>query len=82
MANYTMIQKFLPPETHQILAKHLPEGYHWYEMRSGGKTASFQTEKWDLALSNGRRLKRIFSSSELYYCWKSETGTLEEIKIL
>ena len=81
MANYSRIEKFLPPETHQILEEHLPDGTQWYEMRSNWRVASFSVSTYDSALSNARRLMRIFPSSSLFYCWK-EDGELHDTKIL
>jgi len=81
MTKYYRFDKFLPPTTYEILAANLPPGSDWYEMRAGKRVMSFEVESWDDALSNGRSLQRVYPSSSLWYCWRSEDG-LEEVKIL
>jgi hypothetical protein len=81
MVESARFDRFLPPQTHQLLLQYLPEGSDWYEMRTaGGRVVSFTCESWDEALSNAKCLRKVMQNTSLYHCW-IEARELREDKI-
>lgn len=68
-----------PPD--DILIVNIPEGAHWYEVRCPVGCYSYPVLDYDYALLNARRIKKMFPSGALFYCWK-ESGKFQGYKIL
>jgi len=81
MALYTIFDKFLPPDTREILEKHLPGKEHWYEVRHFQKVYSFKVASYYEAVSSAKGLVKMYPSASFFYCWV-EGGEIHEENIL
>jgi len=71
--------KWMPPGFQDLLARTLPEGRQWYELRAFLQCIAFEIEEYDTALITAKCLK-TGPSSGLYYCW-AEDGELNERQV-
>ena len=64
-----------PPNAKELLEKAVPEGSHWYEVRTPLKTLSFPVEKWDAALNDTKVFRSCLGcDAALFYCHKGTDG--------
>lgn len=80
MANYTWIDKCIPPDYVEILRDAVPINSQWYEIRNSHRLMSFPITEYSQAVMTGKNLNKIWPSTEFVYCWRSEYG-IEEVKI-
>ena len=70
--------KWFPPGLHDLLARTLQDGTHWYEVRAALQVISFEIEEYDVALGTTKCMKELLPSSGLYYCWVEDSEIHED----
>ena len=70
--------KWLPPGFQDLLARTLPEGTQWYELRAVLQCVSYEIQEFDTALVTTKCMKGISPSSGLYYCWVEDSELHED----
>jgi hypothetical protein len=80
VADYTWVDRCLPPNYLQLILDATPVGMQWYELRNHHRLISFSIDQYDQAVKAGKRLNKIFPSCQLFYMYRDKE-LIREIQI-
>lgn len=64
-----------PPGANELLEKAIPEGSHWFELRTSVTTLSFPAEEWGNAIGDSKAFREYLGCvAKLYRCHKDADG--------
>jgi len=80
VANYTWVDRCLPPNYMELIRDATAVGMQWYELRNHHRLMSFSIDQYDQAILAGKRLNRIFPSCQLFYVYRDKER-IQEVQI-